>query len=189
MKNSTLKTLQDTNLADNGSYTITAARLREFTTELVKHSGGFVSYNNANSTPQNLSSGVATQLTFDTSGNNNLLTYIPYYIEVPLLASNAIQINGIADGSVINGRFLCNLTTNSNNTEIKIEARFKNSEGDVVFTYPFANVAFKNSGSHTISSTGLFYVDPTLQDGTIEFYITADHSTSALWSSLMLDIR
>lgn len=189
MKNSELKTLQDTNLANNNANAITAAKLREVTTEFVKHSGGFVSYNNANSTPQNLSAGVATQLTFDTSGDNNLLTYIPYYIEVPLVASNAIQINGIADGSVINGRFLANLTTASSNTEIKIEARFKNDAGTVIFTYPFANVSFKQSGSHTISSTGIFYVDPTLRDGTIEFYITADGTATALWSSLMLDIR
>lgn len=189
MKNSQLKTLQDANLADNNANAITAAKLREVTTEFVKHSGGFVSYNNANSTPQNLSSGVATQLTFDTSGDENLLTYIPYYIEVPLISSNAIQINGIADGSVINGRFLCSLTTASSNTEIKIEARFKNSSGTTIFTYPFANYSFKQSGSHTISSTGIFYVDPTLQDGTIEFWITSDGSATALWSSIMLDIR
>lgn len=189
MKNSTLKTLQDTNLASNTSNAITAAKLREFTTELVKHSGGFVSYNNANTTPQNLSAGVATQLTFNAAGENNLTTYAPYYIDEALIASNAIQINGIADGSVINGRFLCTLTTASSNTEIKIEARFKNSAGTVIFTYPFANVAFKNSGSHTISSTGLFYVDPTLQDGTIEFWITADGTSTALWSSILLDIR
>lgn len=189
MKNSELKTLQDTNLANNNANAITAAKLREVTTEFVKHSGGFVSYNNANSTPQNLSAGVATQLTFNTTGENNLLTYIPYYIEVPLIASNAIQINGIADGSVINGRFLCNVVTGSANTEIKIEARFKNQAGTVIFTYPFSNISFKASGAHTISATGLFYVDPTLQDGTIEFWITADASATALWSSIMLDIR
>lgn len=189
MKNSELKTLQDTNLANNNANAITAAKLREVTTEFVKHSGGFVSYNNANSTPQNLSAGVAAQLTFNTGGENNLLTYIPYYIEVPLIASNAIQINGIADGSVINGRFLCTVVTASANTEIKIEARFKNEAGNVIFTYPFSNVSFKASGTHTISSTGLFYVDPTLQNGTIEFWITSDASATALWSSIMLDIR
>ena len=189
MKNSTLKTLQDTNLASNASNAITASKLREVTTEFVKHSGGFVSYTNANSTPQNLSAGVATQLTFDATGESNLITYAPYYIETALIASNAIQIDGIEDGSVINGRFLCSLTTASSNTEIKIEARFKNSGGSTIFTYPFANYSFKQSGSHTISSTGIFYVDPTLQGGTIEFWITSDGSATALWSSIMLDIR
>lgn len=189
MKNSTLKTLQDTNLASNAANAITATKLREFTTELVKHSGGFVSYNNANSTPQNLSAGVAAKLTFDNSGGSNLTSYKPYYITDTLIASDAIQIDGIADGSVINGRFLCNVVTSSSNTEIKIEARFKNSGGTTIFTYPFANYSFKASGAHTISSTGIFYVDPTLTGGTIEFWITSDGSATALWSSIMLDIR
>lgn len=189
MKNSTLKTLNDNNLADNNSYRITAERLREVTTEFVKHSGGFVSYNNANTTPQNISSGVETQLTFDTSGESNLTDYKPYYIEVPLIASNAIQINGIADGSVITGRFLCTVVPSSNNTEIRVVAKFKDSDGDVLFTYPFADYFFKNKSSHTISATGIFYVDPTLQDGTIEFYILADANATALWNSIMLDIR
>ena len=189
MKNSTLKTLQDTNLASNASNAITATKLREFTSELVKHSGGFVSYTNANSTPQNISAETFTQLTFDTSGGSNVTSYAPYYIETALIASNAIQIDGIADGSVINGRFLCTVVTGSSNVDVRIEARFKNSGGTTIFTYPFVNQSFKASGSHTISATGLFYLDPTLQGGTIEFYIRTDATSTALWNSIMLDIR
>ena len=48
MTSQEIKALQDSNLATNDSHEITAAKLREVTTELIKNDGGVLYYVNSN---------------------------------------------------------------------------------------------------------------------------------------------
>lgn len=189
MNSAQLKALQDLNLATNSNNAITAAKLREFTTELIKGVGGWVYYQNSSSTKQSLLADTETLLTNDGSGDDTLLTYKPYYVENALLSSNAIQLSELALGSIVHGRFTAQITTTSNNTEIKLRAKFKNSGGTVISTYDFANVAFKSQGDHSINQTGIFFVANGFENGSIEFYAEADANFQILWTDLTLDVR
>lgn len=189
MNSAQLKTLQDVNLATNDAHEITAAKLREFTTELIKGVGGWVHYQNSSSTKQSISANTETQLTNNGAGASTLITYKPYYVVNALLSSNAIQLSQLTLGSIIHGRFTSQITTTANNTEIKLKAKFKNSGGTVLSTYDFANVAFKTTGDHSINQTGIFFVANGFENGSIEFYAEADHSFQILWTDLTLDIR
>lgn len=189
MNSAALKILQDTNLATNDAKEITAAKLREFTTELIKGVGGWVYYQNSSTTKQTIAADTETQLTNNGAGAETLLTYKPYYVENALLSSNAIVLSELALGSIVHGRFTSQITTTANNTEIKLRAKFKNSEGTVISTYDFANVAFKTTGDHSINQTGIFFVANGFENGTIEFYGEADQSFQILWTDLTLDVR
>ena len=189
MNSAQLKALQDLNLATNSNNAITAAKLREFTTDLIKGIGGWVFYQNSSSTKQSITADTETQLTNNGAGAETLLTYKPYYVESALLSSNAVQLSELALGSIVHGRFSSQITTTSNNTEIKLRAKFKNSGGTVISTYDFANIAFKNQGNHSINQTGVFFVANGFENGSIEFYAEADHNFQILWTDLTLDIR
>src|SRR6056297_2380029 len=138
MNSTQLKALQDSNLATNSNNAITAAKLREFTVELVKRAGGYVYYVNSSSTPQSLASATELQLTNNGASENTVTTYAPYYVSGALLSSNAIQLSQLSVGDFVQGRFAATLATGSNNTEIHIYAKFKNSEGTVLETQHFA---------------------------------------------------
>lgn len=189
MNSAALKALQDLNLATNSNNEITAAKLREFTTELIKGVGGWVHYQNSSSTKQTILADTETLLTNDGGGDDTLLTYKPYYVENALLSSNAIQLSELATGTIVHGLFNSQITTTANNTEIKLKAKFKNSEGTVISTYDFANIAFKTQGNHSINQTGIFFVANGYVNGTIEFYAEADESFQILWTNLTLDIH
>lgn len=189
MNSAQLKALQDLNLATNSNNAITAAKLREFTTELIKGVGGWVYYQNGSVTKQTIIANTETLLTNNGAGAETLLTYKPYYVENALLSSNAIQLTELALGSIVHGRFTSQITTTSNNTEIKLSAKFKNSSGTVISTYDFANVAFKTTGNHSINQTGIFFVANGFENGSIEFYAEADQDFQILWTDLTLDVR
>lgn len=189
MNSAQLKALQDVNLATNDAHEITAAKLREFTTELIKGVGGWVFYQNSSTTKQSLTADTETLLTNNGAGAETLITYKPYYVENALLSSNAIQLSELALGSIVHGRFSSQITTTANNTEIKLRAKFKNSEGAVISTYDFANIAFKDTGDHSINQTGIFFVANGFENGSIEFYGEADQNFQILWTDLTIDIR
>lgn len=189
MNSAQLKALQDLNLATNSNNAITAAKLREFTVELVKKAGGWFFYQNSSTTKQSISADTETLLTNDGAGDETLSTYKPYYVENALLSSNAIQLSELPLGTIVHGRFSSQITTTSNNTEIKLRSKFKNSAGAVIATYDFANVAFKFQGNHSINQTGIFFVANGFENGSIEFYAEADHSFQILWTDLTLDVH
>jgi len=189
MNSAQLKALQDLNLATNSNNAITAAKLREFTTDLIKGVGGWVHYQNGSVTKQTITANTETQLTNNGAGDETLLTYKPYYVDGALLSSNAIDLTELDLGSIIHGRFSSSITTTSNNTEIKLRAKFKNSSGTVISTYDFDNIAFKVQGNHSINQTGIFFVANGFENGTIEFYAESDHNSQILWTDLTLDVR
>lgn len=189
MNSAQLKVLQDLNLATNSNNAITAAKLREFTVELIKKAGGWLFYQNSSSTKQSITADTETLLTNDGAGDETLTTYKPYYLESALLSSNAIQLSELELGTLVHGRFSSQITTTSNNTEIKLRAKFKNSGGTVIATYDFANIAFKDQGNHSINQTGIFFVANGFENGSIEFYAEADQNFQILWTDLTLDVH
>lgn len=189
MTSTQLKALQDANLATNDAKEITAAKLREFTTELIKKAGGWVFYQNSSSTKQSITADTETLLTNDGAGAETLLTYKPYFVENALLSSNAIQLSELPLGTIVHGRFSSSITTTANNTEIKLRAKFKDSEGAVISTYNFANIGFKSQGDHSINETGIFFVANGFEGGSIEFYAEADEAFQILWTDLTLDVH
>ena len=186
MTSQEIKALQDSNLATNDSHEITAAKLREVTTELIKNDGGVVYYVNSSTTPQTATANVQLKLTHDAAGYT-VNTYKPYYIENSLLSSNAIQLSELPNGAVVNFRFEGTVNT-PNSTEVKFAVKVKNSLGTEVFTLPFLDLYFKTAGDHACVSSNFFFVDTDIENGTVEFYYTSDNSSTVLWKNLVINV-
>ena len=186
MTNTQLKALQDANLATNDANEITAAKLREVTTELIKTHGGVFYYVNGNTTPQSATANTELQLTHNASGYT-VTTYKPYYIANPLIASNAIQLNEIPNGALVNFRFEGEATM-PNATELSVKIKVKNSSGTVVFNLPFLNLYFKTSGTKACVADNMFFMDTDIAGGTAEIYYVADNNSTVLWKNIVLHI-
>jgi hypothetical protein len=189
MTNTELKALRESLIYANNSQQITADNLASILDELINKTGGWVSYRNSTTAYQIVAADTPTKLTNDGAGDSSIITYKPHYITNPILSNSAIQMSEFPTGTIIHGRFSSDITTTSNNTEIKLKARFYRESGDLEFEYDFANVAFKTQGSHSITETGIFYVGDELLNGRIEFYAEADHGFEINWADLILDIR
>lgn len=186
MTSTELKALQDANLATNDAKEITAAKLREVTTEFVKNHGGVVYYVNGSTTLQSATGGTPIQLTHNASGYT-VTTYKPYYVTNPLLSSNAIQLSELPNGSVVNFRFEGSVVT-PNSTEVKFTLRVKNSSGTTVFELPFLNLYFKTAGTHACVASNLFFMDTDIEGGTAEIYYQSDNSSTVLWKNVVINI-
>ena len=186
MTSQEIKALQDSNLATNDANEITAAKLREVTTELIKNDGGVSYYVNSTITPQDATTDVQIQLTHDAAGYT-VTTYKPYYVTSPLFSGNAIQLSELPNGAVVNFRFEGEATV-PNATEVKFVVKVKNSSGDVVFTLPFLDLYFKASGTKPCVANNFFFVDTDIAGGSVEFYYTADGNTTVLWKNVVVNI-
>lgn len=186
MTSTELKALQDANLATNDAKEITAAKLREVTTEFVKNDGGVVYYVNGSTTPQSATGGAPVQLTHNASGYT-VTTYKPYYITNPLLASNAIQLSQIPNGSIVNFRFEAEVVT-PNATEVKFTVKVKNSSGTVVFELPFLDLYFKSADTHPCVASNMFFMDTDIEGGAAEFYYESDNNSTALWKNIVINV-
>jgi hypothetical protein len=191
MTNTELKALQDSNLATNASNDITAAKLRAVTTEFVKHSGGFVYYENSSTTPQvvDVSEQDTVALTNDGASADTVTAYKPYYATNALFANNAIQLAQIPNGSVVTFRFCLDVIDSDLTTEISIKASLKDSEGVEVISSSFIDSAFRESGEHKLTDTCMFFMDSNIEGGTVDFSITATDDCEVIWRSIMIDIR
>lgn len=186
MTNTELKALQDVNLATNDAHEITAAKLREFTTELVKNDGGVSYYVNGNTTPQNALAATELQLTHNAAGYT-VNTYRPYYVSSALLSGNAIQLAEIPNGAVVNFRFEGEVVT-PNSTEVKFYVKVKNSSNTLVFTLPFLNLYFKSAGVHQCVASNFFFMDTDIAGGKAEFYYQSDNASTVIWENLVIHI-
>jgi len=186
MTSQEIKDLQDTNLATNDAHEITAAKLREVTTELIKNDGGVVYYVNGNTTPQSASSGVELRLIHDSAGYT-VSTYKPYYIVDPIISNNSIQLNQLPNGAVVNFRFEGQVNT-PNSTEVRFFIKVKNSLGAEVFTLPFLDLYYKTSGTHTCVASNFFFIDSDISNGTVEFYYKSDSNSTVLWKNIVINI-
>ena len=186
MTSAQLKALQDANLATNDAKEITAAKLREVTTEFIKNDGGVIYYVNGNTTPLSATGGVELKLTHNASGYT-VSTYKPYYITNPLLASDALQLSEIPNGSIVNFRFEGQVVT-PNSTEVNFKVKVKNSSGTVVFTLPFLDLYFKSAGTHACVASNFFFMDTDIEGGIAEFYYTSDNNSTVLWKNVVINI-
>ena len=186
MTSTELKALQDANLATNDAKEITAAKLREVTTEFIRNDGGVIYYVNGNTTPQSATGGTQLQLTHNASGYT-VTTYKPYYITSPLLASNALQLSGIPNGRVVNFRFEADVVT-PNSTEVRFVVKVKNSSGTIVFEMPFLNLYFKNADTHPCMASNFFFMDSDIEGGTAEFHYKSDNNSTVLWKNVVINI-
>ena len=186
MTSQEIKALQDSNLATNDANEITAAKLREVTTELIKNDGGVSYYVNSTTTPQSATTDVQIQLTHDAAGYT-VTTYKPYYVTSPLLSGNAIQLSELPNGAIVNFRFEGEAIV-PNATEVKFTTKVKNSSGDVVFTLPFLDLYFKTAGTKPCVANNFFFVDTDIAGGSVEFYYTADGNSTVLFKNLVINI-
>lgn len=186
MTSQEIKALQDSNLATNDSHEITAAKLREVTTELIKNDGGVLYYVNSNTTPQSVTGGSEIQLTHDAAGYT-VSTYKPYYIENALLSNNVMQLSELPNGAVVNFRFEGTVNT-PNSTEVNFLIKVKNSLGTEVFSLPFLDLYFKNAGDHACVASNFFFMDSDIENGTVEFHYSSDNNSTVLWKNLVINV-
>jgi hypothetical protein len=188
MNSSDLKTLQDTNLATNDAHEITAAKLREVTTELIKKSGGWADYNNSSTILQEIVGGGSwTQLTNDGAGAYTNTNYKPYYL-TSLWSDNAVDLTDIPEGTLMTLRFDITLSILSNNTDVKFRVKFKNSEGTEVYTHLFDFRAFKSTGSLSGVNLYEFYVGSDILNGSAELEISCDKDIEATLNGILISI-
>lgn len=189
MTNTELQALREATIVPNNIRQITASKLNAVLDELINKAGGWLNYNNSSETVQVVQGNVETQLTNDGAGVQTVTTYKPHFVDGEMLSNNSINLSGLPLGAIVHGRFSANLITTSNHTEIRLTAKFKDSEGQIVTEYPFGNVQYKNQGNHTINRMGMFFVTEDFSDGTIEFYAESDENFNILWTDITLDIR
>jgi hypothetical protein len=188
MKSSDLKILQDTNLATNDAHEITAAKLREVTTELIKSTGGWADYSNSSTreiSPDEPSAWLT--LTNDGEGAQTNDDFIPYYL-TSLWSDNKVQLRDIQLGTIITLRFDIKLNITRNNTDVLFRIVFKDSEGTEVYTHLFDYRSFKSTGTLSGVNFYEFYVGESILNGTAEIQIQADHDISALLNGILISI-
>lgn len=191
MTNTQLKTLHDANLATNASGAITAAKLREVTTEFVKKASGWVYYENSSSTPQvvDVSEQDTVTLTNDGASENTNLTYAPHYLNGSLFSNNAIQLADLENGTMVHFRFCLDVIDSDLTTEILISASLKDSEGEEIMSSAFVDSAFRESGEHKIVDSCMFFVDSNIENGSVDFSLKASDDCEVIWRSILIEVR
>ena len=187
MTSTQLKELQDGNLATNNAKQITAEKLREVTTELIKKSGGWGDYNNSQSSLQAIPGGTWLQLENDALGSLTNESYLPYY-KSSLFSANAILLADIPEGTVITVRNDITLNITSNNTDVQFRVKFKNSAGVEVYSSIYDFRTFKSAGQLSGVNFYEFYVGSDIVDGTAEFEVYGDHNFEARWNGTFITI-
>ena len=187
MTSKELKELNDLNLADNNSRSITAEKLRELTTEFVKSSGGFADYNNSNTTPQSIVAGVWTKLTNNGLGIYTETSYKPYYC-ASMFSDNDVQLANIPLGTVATLRLDNTVTILSNNTNVTYRVNFKDTLGTSIYTSEFDFKHYKNTRTVTSVSLYNFYIGEAILNGTISLEIKAEKNITALWNGCLITI-
>lgn len=191
MTSTEIKALQDANLATNDAHEITAAKLREVTTELIKKLGGWGDYaNNAEASPQSISGGETPEwITLNNSGTGTLTNtdFLPYYVE-SLWSANKVQLNGLSLGTIITLRFDLTLNILSNNTDVLFRVLFRDSSKTEVYTHVFDYRAFKLSGTLSGVNFYEFYVGASILNGTAELQVQADKDITALFNGILITI-
>ena len=189
MTNTELQALREATIYPNNTRQISAEKLNAVLDELINKAGGWIFYQNSSSTPQTIPAETERQLSNDGLGAATLTTHKPHFVQNGLFQNSTIDLGELPTGAIVHGRFSANLTTLFNNTEVKLVAKFRNSSGQIIATYPFADVEFKTQGSHTITEIGMFFVGNGFVNGTIEFYAEGNVEFQILWTDLILDIR
>ena len=187
MTSTQLKALQDSNLATNNAKQITAEKLREVTTELIKKSGGWGDYNNSSAVLQNIAVATPIQLQNDGAGSLTNESYLPYYTS-SLFSANAIDLTNIPEGTVITVRNDTTLNITSNNTDVQFRMKFKNSSGVEVYSSIYDFRSFKSAGQFSGVNFYEFYVGSDIVDGTVEFEVYGDNDFEARWNGVFITI-
>jgi hypothetical protein len=191
MTSTQLKALQDSNLATNNARQITAEKLREVTTELIKKSGGWGDYNNSSATfqtiPGNDEGTIWTKLENNGQGLLTNENYLPYYT-TSLFSNDAVDLTNIPEGTVLTVRFDIELSILSNNTDVLFRVKFKNSAGAEVYTSLYDYRAFKITGTLRGVNFYEFYVGSDIVDGSMEIELQCDNEMQALWHGAFITI-
>lgn len=189
MTNTELQALREATIVPNSNRDITADKLNAVLDELINKAGGWVFYKNSSSTKQNVVGLTETRLLNDGLGAETLTEHKPHFVQNGLFQDGIIDLGQLPTGSVVHGRFSADITTTSNNTEVKLKAKFRNSSGQIVAEYPFGDSEFKTQDNHSITEVGIFFVGNGFVNGTIEFYVESNVDVQILWTDLILDIR
>jgi hypothetical protein len=181
--------LGEANLATNNVGNITALKMRETFGAMLDHLGGNIYLVNSSTTPQSATADIPLTLTNDGAGALTVITKRPHYITPSVfLSGNKIHFDELIDGTMINVRLEMAFTTGAN-TAIEIEAIFKDSGGTEAFRLQFEDLFYKEAKTHKKVSNFQFFMDDNITDGTLEFAYTSDSNSTALWKSIMADIR
>ena len=176
-------------MASNGNGSITAADMREVFGSMLDHLGGSIYLVNSSTTPQSATAATPLVLTNDGLGALTVIDKRPHYITPSVfLSSNKIHMDELIDGTLINVRLEMEFVTGAN-TYAKLEAIFKDSTGTEAFRLQFEDLYYKSAGTHKKVSNFQFFMDDNITDGTLEFAYTSDTNSTALWKSIMADIR
>jgi hypothetical protein len=187
MTSTQLKTLLDTNLANNNNKEITAAKVRQVITELIQKTGGWADYNNSITTKQTITAGSWQQLTNDGEGALTEETFMPYYTS-SMFSDNAVDLSDIPTGTVLTLRNDITLNITSNNTDVLFRVKFKNSQGVEIYTHLYDFRVFKSTGELSGVNFYEFYVGKDILNGSVELEIYADHNIEALWNGCFITI-
>lgn len=187
MTSTALKALQDANLANNRERLISAAKLREVTTELIKKSGGWGDYSNSAVSAQSISATTWTVLTNDAAGEFTDETFLPYYSS-GLFASNEIDLTDIPLGAIITVRFDTTTTITTNNTDVLLRADFKDSEGTTSFTQVFSTRSFKTQASYSNVDLFTFYVGSSILGGSVALEAYGDNAFQIKFNGVLITI-
>lgn len=181
--------LGEANLATNNVGNITALKMRETFGAMLDHLGGNIYLVNSSTTPQSATANTPLTLTNDGAGALTITSKRPHYITPSVfLSGNKIHMDELIDGTLISVRLEMEFVTGSNTTA-KLEAIFKDSTGTEAFRLQFEDLYYKSAGTHKKVSNFQFFMDDNIIDGTLEFAYTSDANSTALWKSVMADIR
>ena len=187
MTSTALKALEDLNLRDNNQLEITPAKLREVITELVKKTGGFGDYDNSSSTLQSITAATWTKLTNDGLGADSFEDYLPYFSDT-LFSADSIQLTGLPIGTLVTCRIDFTTQVLSNNTEVRLRARFKNDLGADVFDQIFETKNYKSIKTYSGVTFYEFYVGSSIEGGTVDFELNPDSNINALFNGVLITI-
>jgi hypothetical protein len=170
MNSTALKALQDLNLATNSNKEITAAKVREFTTELIRAKGGWQDVDNS-AAAQPLTGGQWTVLTNDGLGGFSNDTYKPYWVDslygIDADNVNAVILTGLEVGTWVELRMQFTAVPGTSNDYIDIRANFRNSSTVSQFTLLFEAKQFKAASSKTWVASLPFYVGSAIEGGSV----------------------
>lgn len=187
MTSNELKTLIDTNLADNLHKDISAEDVRNVLYQLLRKSGGWADYSDSTSTLQSIDAETWTTLTNDGAGIYTNTDFLPYNT-TSLFSDNEVQLSGLDLGTQLTLRFDLAIKTLSPSTDVVFRVNIKDSEGNSVYTHNYDLRTFKLATEMSGVNYYTFYVGEAIEDGSLAIELFADHNFQAKLNGIFITI-
>lgn len=177
MTSNELKTQLDSLFADNSTGQISAADLRQVTSELLTKVGGMAYYENT-AGAVSVTGGATEVVHFDGLGANTYRGAEPYYITENPVGADRFSFAEIPAFSVVHFRMNLDLTTTANNQTVKIIARGYTPEGTQVLEVTVAEVTYKAIGDYNYNAHFMAFNNPVVNGGYLELLATSAEDCS-----------